>query len=128
MSSPKLYVIASPIGHKQDITLRALSILSLVNIFFVEDSRETKKLFALHQISLEGKRFYSYATHNLLAATKKAIEILQSGESICLLSDRGTPGLSDPGQLLVHEAHKNAISVIPIPGPPSINDHSFPYV
>ncbi len=117
---PHVYIIGSPIGNLEDITLRALRTLRELSVFFVEDSRESKKLFSAHGISLQGKTFYSYANHNLGASTVRALEILNEGTSLGVLSDRGTPGLSDPGQRLARSAHEAGYPVVPVAGVSSI--------
>ncbi len=115
-----LYLIAGPIGNLEDITLRAQKMLRQLTCFFVEDTREIKKLFGGLGIDASGKEFFSYASHNLKAATQRAIEKLEEGISVGFLSDRGTPGISDPGSWLVHEAYLRNITVIPIPGPSAV--------
>ena len=117
----QLYMIATPLGNLGDITLRALEMLRCLDVFFAEDSREFSKLLEALQISTDGKRIYSYASHNLKEATEKAIEILKSGKSVGLVTDRGTPAISDPGALVAARAHEEGIPVIPIPGPSSVS-------
>jgi 16S rRNA (cytidine1402-2'-O)-methyltransferase len=111
-----LYVISTPIGNLQDITLRAIEMLKTLKIFFVEDTREFKKLLQLLQISYEDKVIHSYASHNLKEATEKALQLLADNQSIGLATDRGTPGVSDPGALLVQKALEALYKVVPIPG------------
>lgn len=115
-----LYLIAGPIGNLEDITLRAQRYLRELNYFFVEDTREIKKLFNAFAIDASEKECFSYAAHNLKAATARAIEKLESGVSVGFLSDRGTPGISDPGSVLCAQAHALKIPVIPIPGPSAV--------
>jgi len=120
MEEPVLYIIATPLGNRNDITLRALEMLKTLPVFFAEDSRECSKLLQLYDISLVGKEIHSYAKHNMKVATDKALRILKDGQSIGFVSDRGTPAISDPGTLLVKETRALGISVIPIPGPSSV--------
>lgn len=117
---PKLYIIATPIGNRNDITLRAIDVMSSLASFLAEDTRETRKIFEMHNISLHGKQFFSYGKHNLKEMTSRAIALLQQGESVGLLSDRGSPCISDPGAVLVAEARARKFMVIPIPGPSSV--------
>jgi len=116
----KLYVIATPLGNRNDITLRALEVFRSLSIFFAEDSREIKKLLSLHDIALSQKKFYSYARHNMQAATEAAMDYLGKGQSIGLVCDRGTPAVSDPGALLIQQARAENFSVVPIPGASSV--------
>ncbi|MBI4404384.1 MAG: 16S rRNA (cytidine(1402)-2'-O)-methyltransferase [Deltaproteobacteria bacterium] len=120
MAIPKLYVVATPIGNLQDMTLRALETLRANDVFFAEDSRELRKLMAAHGISVQGKVIHSYAQHNMKEATARALEYLRAGSHVCLVSDRGTPCISDPGAQLVGRAIEDGFSVIPVPGPSSL--------
>lgn len=110
-----LYIIATPIGNLQDISERALSILREVEVVACEDTRITKKLFALLGISLS-KRFITYEDHNEDATTQKLIDIINSGQAIALLSDAGSPLISDPGYKLVNRCREQNIYVTAIPG------------
>lgn len=116
----KLYIIATPLGNLGDITLRAIETFKMLDLFFAEDSREFQKLLMALQIPLEGKRVYSYASHNLKEATEFAIKLLGEGKSIGLVTDRGTPAISDPGAQLLERAHQENIPVVPIPGASSL--------
>lgn len=113
-------MIATPLGNRNDITLRALETLKAVPVLFAEDSREVSKLLELYGVSREGKRVYSYASHNMKEATRKAVEILGEGSDIGFVSDRGTPGISDPGALLARAARDAGHDVVPVPGPSSV--------
>jgi 16S rRNA (cytidine1402-2'-O)-methyltransferase len=116
MPEPKLYIIATPLGNRDDITVRAMQALRDLKIFFAEDSREFLKLLDLYQISASGKEVNSYAKHNMKAATERALRHLRAGASLGLTSDRGTPGISDPGALMVQAARGEGFEIVPIPG------------
>jgi 16S rRNA (cytidine1402-2'-O)-methyltransferase len=111
--SGKLYLVATPIGNLEDITLRALRILKEVDLIAAEDTRNTLKLLNHYEIS---KPLISYHRHNEEIKVDGLIEKLKNGENIAIVSDAGTPGISDPGEVIVKSAIKNNISVIPIPG------------
>lgn len=108
-----LYVVATPIGNLEDVTLRALRILQEVSVIAAEDTRRTARLLQHYSIST---RTTSLHEHNERAKTPALIAQLQSGESIAIVSDAGTPVLSDPGAHLVAAAHEAGIRVEPIPG------------
>ena len=109
----KLYLIATPIGNLKDITYRAVEILKEVDVIAAEDTRHSLKLLNYLEIS---KPMISYHRHNEDTKTTELINILQEGKSIGLITDAGTPGISDPGEEVVKEAIKEQIEVIPIPG------------
>ncbi len=109
-----LYLVATPIGNLEDISLRALRILNEVALIAAEDTRHTRKLLAHHKIP---SRLASLHEHNEQAQTPSLLARLQAGESIAVVSDAGTPGLSDPGTALVNAAAEAGIPVVPIPGP-----------
>jgi 16S rRNA (cytidine1402-2'-O)-methyltransferase len=109
----KLYLIPTPIGNLEDITLRALRLLKEVDIVLAEDTRTTKKLFSHYEISTHLAPFHMHNEHKVL---DKWIVRLKSGESIALVSDAGTPAISDPGFLLVRECIKEGIEVDCLPG------------
>ena len=112
--SGTLYLVATPIGNLEDITLRALRVLREVALIAAEDTRRTRKLLAHHGIPA---RVLSVHEHNELARAPELIARLLAGESIALVSDAGTPGLSDPGVELVRQAVDGGIPVIALPGP-----------
>lgn len=116
----KLYIIATPLGNLGDITLRAIELFKTLDTFFAEDSREFQKLLMALQISTEGKKIFSYASHNLKEATELALQILHEGRSLGLVTDRGTPAISNPGARLIKRAHEEKIIVLPIPGASSV--------
>jgi len=111
-----LYVIATPIGNLEDITLRALRILKEVDLIACEDTRRTKILLDRYQIT---KPLVSYHQHSKLQKVESIIDELKSNKNIALVTDAGTPGISDPGGVLIEKAIKNKIEVEPIPGPSS---------
>ncbi len=109
----KLYLIPTPIGNLEDITLRSLRLLEEVDMVLAEDTRITRKLFTHYEISTSLSPFHMHNEHKVL---NKWIERLKSGETIALVSDAGTPAISDPGFLLVRECIKNDIEVDCLPG------------
>jgi len=108
-----LYVVATPIGNRDDITLRALNILGNVDLVAAEDTRHTGRLLAHHNIQCH---MISCHEHNEGERTPDLINRLKAGSSVALVSNAGTPSVSDPGYRLVKEAIANSIRVIPIPG------------
>ena len=114
-----LYVVATPIGNLQDITLRALKVLEEVDWVAAEDTRETQKLFSFFQLKAKN-RLVSYFRDNEVRRVNALLSLLKKGESVALVSTRGTPGISDPAYLLVRAALQNGIRVVPVPGPSSL--------
>lgn len=110
----QLYVVATPIGNLEDITLRALGILATVDLIAAEDTRRTRKLLAHYQIAA---RLLSYHAHNAASRGPEILRALQAGQAVALVSDAGTPGFSDPGTELVAQAWEANIPVTAIPGP-----------
>lgn len=109
----KLYLVATPIGNLEDITLRAINVLKNVDLIAAEDTRHTLKLLNHLEIS---KPMISCHRHNENEKSNKIIEKLKEGKNIAIVSDAGTPGISDPGEEVVKEAIKENIKIIPIPG------------
>jgi 16S rRNA (cytidine1402-2'-O)-methyltransferase len=109
-----LYLVATPIGNLEDITYRAVKVLSSVDLIAAEDTRKTKILLDHYNIN---KPMMSYYSYNEKARAPQLIEKLLAGQSIALVSDAGTPGISDPAFHIVQQALENGISIIPIPGP-----------
>lgn len=109
----KLYIVATPIGNLDDITLRAIKVLKEADIIAAEDTRHTLKLLNHLDIS---KPLISYHRHNEGVRTEELIQKLKNGTNIALVSDAGTPVISDPGGEIVKDAIKNNIKVVPIPG------------
>src|ERR1035437_5358275 len=113
---PKFFVVATPIGNMGDITLRAIDTLKEVDLILCEDTRMTKRLLDKYSIS---KPTMSYHAQSKLAKTEKIFELLEEGKNLALVSDAGTPGISDPGAMLVSkikEKFEGGVQVIPIPG------------
>lgn len=109
----KLYIVATPIGNLEDITIRALKILKEVDLIAAEDTRQTLKLLNHFEIS---KPLISYHRHNEDVKSNILIEKLENRENIALVSDAGTPGICDPGEEVIRKAIEEGITVIPIPG------------
>ena len=111
--SGTLYLVATPIGNLEDITFRAINILKQVDIIAAEDTRQTLKLLNHYEIS---KPLISYHRHNEEVKVESLIQKLKDGNNIALVSDAGTPVISDPGEIIVKEAIKEEINIVPIPG------------
>jgi 16S rRNA (cytidine1402-2'-O)-methyltransferase len=109
----KLYIIPTPIGNLEDITLRAIRLLKEVDLVLAEDTRTSRKLFAHYEIETSLASFHMHNEHQVLL---KYIDRLKSGETFALISDAGTPAISDPGFLLVRECVKEGIEVDCLPG------------
>ena len=109
----KLYLVATPIGNLEDITFRAINVLKQVDIIAAEDTRHTLKILNYYEIS---KPLVSYHRHNEEVKSDILINKIKEGNNIAIVTDAGTPGISDPGEELVKEAIKNNIEIIPIPG------------
>ncbi len=111
---PGLYLVATPIGNLRDITLRALDVLSAADRIVCEDSRVTRKLLSAHNLS---RPLVSYHEHNAEKVRPRLIQALQDGQSVALVSDAGTPLISDPGFKLVRSIQEAGLPVTSIPGP-----------
>jgi len=119
-SAGKFYVVATPIGNMGDITFRAVETLKEVDLILCEDTRMTKRLLDKYSIS---KPTMSYHAQSKLSKTDKIFELLEEGKNLALVSDAGTPGISDPGAMLVAQikTHFNdSVNVIPVPGASAI--------
>ena len=114
-----LYIVACPLGNPEDITIRALKILSEVDIIAAEDTRESKRLLLYHGIEAAG-RLVSCHEHNERDRLAELIARLVQGGSVALITDAGTPTVSDPGFPLVRKAVEERIPVIPVPGPSAV--------
>lgn len=113
----KLYIVATPLGNLQDLSPRALAVFQKVNFLLCEDTRKTRKLFSAYNLS--SPHLISYHQHSNSRKIKEVIQLLKKGEDLALVSDAGTPGISDPGNKLISLALKEVVNleVIPIPGP-----------
>ncbi|HEY8118736.1 MAG TPA: 16S rRNA (cytidine(1402)-2'-O)-methyltransferase [Methylophilaceae bacterium] len=112
-----LYVVATPIGNLQDITLRALEILKSVDAIAAEDTRHTSGLLTHYGIQ---KKLIAVHEHNEHKSGEALLARLQAGESVALVTDAGTPGISDPGAVVVDVLRKAGVRVVPIPGPSAV--------
>jgi 16S rRNA (cytidine1402-2'-O)-methyltransferase len=112
-STPALYVVGTPIGNLEDITLRALRIMREVNLIACEDTRQTQKLLNHYEISTPT---ISYHDHNEMTRAPELIVRMEEGDSVALVTDAGMPGISDPGYRLIALAIRHHIPVVPIPG------------
>ncbi len=110
---PGLYIVATPIGHLEDISIRAIAVLAQVDIIAAEDTRHSSRLLQKYQINTA---LTPYHDHTNPAQRAKIIERLQQGQSVALISDAGTPLISDPGFRLVAEAREQGINIVPVPG------------
>lgn len=108
-----LFIVATPIGNLQDTTLRALDTLKSADLIAAEDTRQTKKLLSNFKINTKLVSFHEFSRDTRL---NHLVDMLKSGTKIALVSDAGTPGISDPGQKLVAAARENNIDIVPIPG------------
>jgi 16S rRNA (cytidine1402-2'-O)-methyltransferase len=117
MEAPKigtLYLVATPIGNPDDITFRALKVLKEADLIVCEELKEGRKILSTYQI--EPKEIDTLNEHNESLKVEKIINDLKSGKNVALISDAGTPVFSDPGSLLVKQAIKEGIKIVPVPG------------
>jgi 16S rRNA (cytidine1402-2'-O)-methyltransferase len=113
LSKPALYLVATPIGNLEDITLRALRVLKEVDVIACEDTRQTQKLLNHYAIVT---RTTSYHEHNEITKAAELIKEMQEGASVALVTDAGMPGISDPGYRLITLAIRHHVPVVPVPG------------
>lgn len=116
-ASGTLYVVATPIGNLADISRRGLDVLGSVHRIVAEDTRRTRKLLSHYDIH---KPLMSYHNHNMVQRGHQLIGMLRAGEDLALVTDAGTPGISDPGALLIHQALEEELPVEVIPGPTAL--------
>lgn len=111
-----LYIVATPIGNLEDITLRAISVLTNADLILAEDTRVTRVLLDRYNIK---KELLSYHQHSGLKKLDRIVELLKNGNNLALVTDAGTPGISDPGNYLIKEVLKEIpdLKIVPIPGP-----------
>ncbi|UCG79535.1 MAG: 16S rRNA (cytidine(1402)-2'-O)-methyltransferase [Nitrospirota bacterium] len=117
MMAGLLYIVSTPIGNLEDITLRALKVLGDVDVIAAEDTRHSRKLLSHYNIS---KELVSYWSGREKARSEKILDLLDRGKDVALISDAGTPGISDPGEILIRSAIERRIEVIPVPGPSAL--------
>lgn len=118
MSVGTLYVVATPLGHLGDLSPRAREVLNGVGLVAAEDTRRSRKL--LNQGGVTRRRLVSIHAHSSVARLEQVVEALREGHSVALVTDAGTPGISDPGPALVRRARAAGISVVAIPGPSAV--------
>lgn len=117
---PTLYIIATPIGNLEDVTLRALRVLGEVDLILCEDTRVTKRLLARHNIATPTMSFHARSG---AGKTERVLDALREGKTLALVTDAGTPGISDPGSELVRSVRERfggRVAVVPIPGPSAV--------
>jgi 16S rRNA (cytidine1402-2'-O)-methyltransferase len=112
-----LYIVSTPIGNLEDITLRALRVLKEVDVIAAEDTRHSLKLLNHYNIS---RPLISYWGEKEKLKAEETVRMLHAGQTVALISDAGTPGISDPGNVLIRRAIEEGISVVPIPGPAAV--------
>jgi 16S rRNA (cytidine1402-2'-O)-methyltransferase len=110
---PALYLVGTPIGNLEDITLRAIRVLKEVDVIACEDTRQTQKLLNHYAI---GTRTTSYHEHNEMTKSAELVKEMQEGASVALVTDAGMPGISDPGYRLITLAIRHHVPVVPVPG------------
>ena len=113
--STMLSIVSTPIGNLEDITLRAMRVLREADYIACEDTRVTWQLLGYYDIANNG-RLMSFHSHSGFSKTDKIIELLKEGKHVALVSDAGTPGISDPGFVLIRQAVEEGIEVVPVPG------------
>lgn len=113
-ATPALYVVATPLGNRQDMTLRALAVLRAVDLVACEDTRHSQRLFDSHGLT---PHTYALHEHNEQEGATRIIERLQGGQHVAFVSDAGTPAVSDPGARLVARVQEAGFAVVPVPGP-----------
>lgn len=123
----KLYIVPTPIGNLEDITYRAVNILKSCDIILAEDTRTSSYLLKHYHIEKTLKSYHQHNEHKIL---EEIIELIHQGKNLCLITDAGTPGISDPGFLLIRECIKNNIDTITLPGAtafvPALVSSGFP--
>src|SRR6516225_10624047 len=112
-AKPALYLVATPIGNLEDITLRALRVLKEVDVIACEDTRQTQKLLNHYAIAT---RTTSYHEHNEVTKSAELVKAIEEGASVALVTDAGMPGISDPGYRLITLAIRHHLPVVPVPG------------
>ena len=113
-----IYIVSTPIGNLSDITIRAINILENSDYILCEDTRISKKLLDRYKIK---SKLISNHKFNEIKNLNKIIEILKSEKIVSLVSDAGTPAISDPGRIIINECIKNKINIYPVPGPSAVS-------
>ena len=113
-----LFIVSTPLGNLKDITLRALNIMKNSYLIAAEDTRKSKILLKEYDIKTKMISYHEHNSHNRI---KTIISYLKDGKNISLISDAGTPAVSDPGRILIKECVKNGIDIFPIPGPSAVS-------
>jgi 16S rRNA (cytidine1402-2'-O)-methyltransferase len=113
LAKPALYLVGTPIGNLEDITLRALRVLKEVDVIACEDTRQTQKLLNHYAIAT---RTTSYHQHNEVTKSAEVVKVIEEGASVALVTDAGMPGISDPGYRLITLAIRHHLPVVPVPG------------
>jgi len=113
LAGPALYLVGTPIGNLEDITLRALRLLKEVDVIACEDTRQTQKLLTHYAIAT---RTTSYHEHNEITKSAELVKAMREGASVALVTDAGMPGISDPGYRLIALAIRHGVTVVPVPG------------
>ncbi|MCS7299362.1 MAG: 16S rRNA (cytidine(1402)-2'-O)-methyltransferase [Spirochaetia bacterium] len=114
----KIYIVSTPIGNLEDITIRALDILKKVDVIVCENPKHHLKL--LNHYGIRGKRLIKITSANEANSVNGILKLIEDGKEVAIVSDAGTPGLSDPGSILVRELTKRGVKCIPIPGPSAL--------
>ena len=112
--APAIYLVPTPIGNLEDITIRALRVLASADVVACEDTRHTGNL--LKQYGINAKKFDSFHEHNEKTKASALVSLVDSGKSVALVTDAGSPGISDPGYRLVHQAIESGAEIVPLPG------------
>lgn len=112
---PAIYLVPTPIGNLEDITIRALRVLASADVVACEDTRHTGNL--LKQYGINANKFDSFHEHNEKTKAAALVSLVEAGKSIALVTDAGSPGISDPGYRLVHQAIESGVGIVPLPGP-----------
>ncbi len=115
--SPGLYLVSTPIGNLEDITLRALNVLKKSHIILCEDTRRSKKLLSYYEIK---NKLFAYHKFNEKKVSSGAIDLIKKNKIVSLISDAGTPTISDPGMIIVNRCIEEKLDVHPIPGPSAV--------
>lgn len=118
VDGPRLYVCSTPIGNLQDVSLRLLEVLRTADVVAAEDTRQTRKL--LTHFDIHPQQLVSYHEHNLRGRAVDLLRWWAEGKSVALVTDAGTPGISDPGDDAVSLAIENGVPVVPVPGPSAV--------